>query len=340
MKNGRTITKIDLFFCFIFLPLALFFIPNVDRWVTKNIPFLVTLLVFLYSVYFINSRILVPKLFFGQKKIYYLLSILVLGGLAYLLTQMPSNAVPLEAILSKRFQGVTRMRTQSVWFLYATVMMFSIITSTLSEFYKQAIARQAAEIEKNKAELALYRAQINPHFLFNTLNTLYGLIIGQSDKAEAVLIKITEILHYMYNDAAKENISLKKEFTYINHYISLQKYRLPDNVKVNYHCSYEDGNLSVAPMILITFIENTFKHGVSVSEPCEIDINIEERTANLIVRTSNKNFKPQTDKTGKGIGITNCVQRMERLYPNRHILNIKEENNLYIVNLTLKLSKT
>lgn len=339
MKNKRTIIGIDLFFCFVFIPLILFFIPNVDRWVAKNIPFLVTLLIFLYSVYFINSRILVPKLFFGQKKIYYLLCIIALGGAAYLLTQMPAGNAPLEAVQSKRFQGVSRMRTQSVWFLYTTVMMFSIITSILSEFYKQTIARQAVEIEKNKAELALYRAQINPHFLFNTLNTLYGLIIGQSDKAETVLIKITDILHYMYTDAVKEKISLEKEAAYIEHYISLQKYRLPANAKVNYHCSYKDGYLQVAPMILITFIENAFKYGVSASEPCNIDISIEEEDACLAVHTSNRNFKPSIGKP-KGIGITNCMLRLEQLYPDKHTLDIKEANNQYIVNLTLKLNKS
>ncbi|MGL4412020.1 MAG: sensor histidine kinase [Bacteroidales bacterium] len=196
--------------------------------------------------------------------------------------------------------------------------------------------KQSIEIEKNKAELALYRAQINPHFLFNTLNTLYGLIINKSNKAENVLVKITDILHYMYNDASKEKIPLENEFVYIKDYIDLQKFRLPSNVQVDYNNSYDNGSILIAPMILITFIENTFKYGISVKEDCLIKINIEVRNDELIFESINKNYK-SLNVENKGIGIDNCKKRLKSIYPNNYKLDIREENQMYYVKLQLKL---
>lgn len=336
MENKHTINILDILFCFIFIPLILVFIPSADKWISRNLYFLPILLSFLYGAYFINSRILVPRLLFQKKIILYLLC---LAGVTYaisLLFSFPVIGLPQEVLESRRIKGIINMRKQFVWFLYIVIMMFSIITSILHEFYKRSIEKQAIEIEKNKAELALYRSQINPHFLFNTLNTLYGLIITGSDKAENVLIKITDILHYMYTDAAKETIPLKNEYVYIDHFIKLQEYRTSSNVTIDYSFTYKNEELHIAPMILITFIENCFKYGLSATEPCLITIKIKEEEGELLFTSVNKNYKTK-DKEKVGIGIENCKKRLNSIYPHKYSLNIEEVNENYCVKLRLKL---
>lgn len=135
---------------------------------------------------------------------------------------------------------------------------FSFAVGTLAELYRRTIERQAAEHEQRKAELALYKVQINPHFLFNTLNTLYGLMLTDVARAETAFMQFMDMTKYMYTNADKDRVPLRSEIDYIRQYIELQKNRMNDHTHV--HLSIESRNgcpdAMIAPMILITFVEN------------------------------------------------------------------------------------
>ena len=157
-----------------------------------------------------------------------------------------------------------KLQQQAVWFLYVVVIAFSAAVGLLTQLYHQIMERQAVEFEKKKAELALYKAQINPHFLFNNLNTLYAMVVTGSPKTEDAFIQFINLMKYMYANNTKDKIPLHIEVEYIRQYIELQKYRIAENFDV--HFSYvhdETEQMNIVPMILITFVENVFKHGVS-----------------------------------------------------------------------------
>lgn len=198
--------------------------------------------------------------------------------------------------------------------------------------------RQAVEFEKKKAELALYKAQINPYFLFNNLNTLYAMVVTESPKTEDAFIQFINLMKYMYANNTKDKIPLHIEVEYIRQYIELQKYQIAENFDV--HFSYvhdETEQMNIAPMILITFVENVFKHGVSSHKKGEAYITIRAEKGELLLATNNPLLNHPDSKASKGIGIENCKKRLDLLYPNRYSLFTGEREGKYAVTLSINL---
>lgn len=160
----------------------------------------------------------------------------------------------------------------------------------LKEVYRQKLARTEMEYERNRAEFALYKAQINPHFLFNTLNTLYGLLVTQSDKTEVTLERFINLTKYMYNNANREFIPLSEEVDYIGQYIALQKLRLNELADVRFTHDVERGEIPIPPMMLITFVENAFKYGISSNDSCFIHIRLSQQADKLYFEVTNSTF--------------------------------------------------
>lgn len=234
-----------------------------------------------------------------------------------------------------------RMLEQAVWFLYVVVTTFSVVVALLSELNQQIVARQSIEFEKKKAELALYKAQINPHFLFNTLNTLLGLIITKSDQAEEAFIQFSNMMKYMCNNSTQDHVGVVTEIDYIEQYIELQRYRLNQHTQIDFSHSGDSSSSQcvIAPMLLITFVENAIKYGASSHLMSKIEIKITIEKGVLHLTSTNPILPHQTESNkGAGIGIANCRKRLELLYPTKHTLLIGENNGKYDVSLTIKLT--
>lgn len=250
------------------------------------------------------------------------------------LTIIPPDHINPEIKVSQEVHQ--KFRTFAIWVIFIINMSFGLMIGMIIELFRQIISRQSIEAEKNKAELALYKAQINPHFLFNTLNTLYGLVLTKSEKTEEIFIKFSDSLKYMYSNAENDTISIEKEINYIYDYKDLHQLRLNAHTKVCFHNEIDDPSVQIAPMILITFIENTFKYGVSSREPSTIEVNIILKERKLTFTTQNTIFShrvsPQT-----GIGIENCRKRLELLYPKRYTLEQSIEHNIFYTHLTIQL---
>lgn len=194
---------------------------------------------------------------------------------------------------------------------------------------------QSVEKEKVKSELAFLKAQINPHFLFNTLNSIYALALKKDDKTPDAVVQLSELMRYIMTNSNDEVIDLTKEINYINNFISLQKTRLGNTVIVDYKVVGNTFGKQITPLILISFIENAFKYGVNPDQTSEICINIDIKEEQLTLFVSNKKtFSVQSES---GIGLQNTIERLKLVYPQKHQLKIEDTPETYVVNLAIKL---
>jgi LytS/YehU family sensor histidine kinase len=194
-------------------------------------------------------------------------------------------------------------------------------------------------IQQNQAsELALLRSQVNPHFLFNTLNNIYSLVYQKSEDAPAALMKLSSIMRYMLYDANTDKVLLEKEIEYLQSFIELQKLRLRKQDCIELKITGPVNGRTIAPMLLIPFVENAFKHGSKLASGpnIRIDLNIEpQRITFEVINPMKKNTISAKDATG-GIGLNNIRRRLDLLYPGIYVLEIKDEENVYYVRLILE----
>ncbi|MCX6269595.1 MAG: histidine kinase [Bacteroidetes bacterium] len=223
---------------------------------------------------------------------------------------------------------------------YPAVMAFALSSSVriTMEWFKNERQKKEMEAEKLASELAFLKSQVNPHFLFNILNNICSLARKKSDETENAIIKLSQIMRYMLQDSKDEKVSLEKEVEYLQSYIELQRLRLPEMVKIDFSTGGRTELFSIEPLLLIPFVENAFKHGVSYLEPSEIDIRLICGGQALSFMVENRIAKHQGDtaEQGSGIGLKNVVRRLELLYPGKHHLQIRDDGNLYKVELEIK----
>ena len=193
--------------------------------------------------------------------------------------------------------------------------------------------------QTKSSEIALLRSQINPHFLFNTLNNIYSLVYQKSDKAPSAVMKLSEIMRYMLYETNAEKVALNKELNYILSFIELQELRINNSDYVKYELKGNSDNRRISPMILIPFIENAFKHGSKKAASPGITININLESDVFIFDISNyiKKNDETMDKDG-GIGLHNLQRRLELIYPGKHKLEIKNDGEIYSVHLEIEES--
>lgn len=334
MKYPKITLYIDLLFCIVILPLIIMLVP-IDKWITNQTFFVITLIVYLYALYFVYRKANIPALFMQHKYGRIALLIVALLTVTELLAYFPLPEIP-HSKLPQDFRR--HLHAQTVWFFFLIVSGFSLAIELTFELFRQMFLKQEIEARKNKAELALYKAQINPHFLFNTLNALYGLVLTKSDKTESAIVKFSNILKYMYSDSSAELIDIGIELDYIRQYVDLQMLRLNRHTQVIFESRADEEHIQIPPMILITFVENAFKYGSSPDEDCTILIRIVVENGTLLFETENTIMKKKKDESSS-IGIENCRKRLQLLYPNRFSLITleNEEKREFKTRLTIQL---
>jgi hypothetical protein len=207
------------------------------------------------------------------------------------------------------------------------------------EWFKAEKRREELEKEKLNAELGFLKSQVNPHFLFNSLNSIYALANRKADETQTAILQLSQMMRYMIYESNTSTVALEKELDYLQNYINLKKLRLTPHVQVNYIIEGDAAGLQIEPMLLIPFVENAFKHGISYSEDCTIQIKISLMQRKLYLEVSNKVFRQQQEEVG-GIGLENVQKRLALLYPDQqHTLHINQENNIYSVSLSVSLKK-
>ncbi|MCC9167565.1 sensor histidine kinase [Pontibacter harenae] len=193
--------------------------------------------------------------------------------------------------------------------------------------------------EKSQAELNALKAQVNPHFFFNTLNSLYGTALEEEAPSTAESIdQLAGIMRYTMNEAQQDFTSILNEIKFIEDYLHLQSLRLParENIEVKTEISYDGKPCIIAPMLLIPFIENAFKYGISMDYTCWVHIQLKVKEQQLHLIVQNKILRENMPPKGQGTGIENTKKRLQLLYPNRHKLETHQTEN-FIVDLHLQL---
>ena len=221
------------------------------------------------------------------------------------------------------------------WYLLALLISLGIKLFTRLRQTEQ----RAREIENAqlRTELSFLHAQINPHFLFNSLNTIYSLALKKSDSAPAAVLKLSHLLRYVIDDANREFVPLEQEVNYLNNYIELQKLRSTSSLSVNFNVNGNISSTQIVPLLLLPFVENAFKYGISnhSSSPIDIDLNISSGQMSFSVK--NRKFEhAELDSTG--IGINNVKRRLELLYPGKYTLSIQDKEDFYFIKLIIQFT--
>ena len=216
---------------------------------------------------------------------------------------------------------------------YSFVYIMPGILLYLLDAYLQQQKDQAELLRRNReAELQFLRTQINPHFLFNTLNNIYALVYDRSPGAPAAVLQLSELMRYLLYEK-NERVPLKREWDYIQHFIALQQLRFEVPVVINQVATGDWENRPVVPYLFIPFFENAFKHGEFRQEPLEIKLTATGKELNLMMR--NRVSHRRKDISG-GIGLENVKKRLELLYPEKHELTISADENYFTINLSLR----
>ncbi|OYT16735.1 MAG: hypothetical protein B7C24_06285 [Bacteroidetes bacterium 4572_77] len=196
------------------------------------------------------------------------------------------------------------------------------------------------EVKQSQAELNLLKSQVNPHFLFNTLNSIYSLILSNSEIASDAVLKLSDLMRYLLDSSKKRKVLIKHEFEFLQNYIDLEKIRLGKNASVTTKFKGDLSGKIISPLLLITFVENCFKHGISVnSKENNIDISVELVENTLRLSTSNNIIPQRVTPSVKKLdtGIENVKKRLELLCFGKYSLDIKNDNKKYIVNLSIEI---
>ncbi len=291
-----------------------------------------------FTVYFLLPKFLFTKKYI-QFGIYFLISAAAAIILQRVLLYYISYPVFYPEYLDKagKFWQINPFYT--FFNIYTVVGLFASI-KLLKYWYQNQQLKAELEDKNKTSELALLRSQLNPHFLFNTLNNIDSLIITNPEKASDAIIKLSDIMRFMLYDTTTDEVPLDKEVNYLKSYISLQGMRMKDPDFVSVTLEGNCHGKTIAPMLFIPFVENAFKHGqknvkspgIEIKLSCLLDsINFE------VINCVDESRQMNKDETS-GIGLINTKRRLELLYPDKHELNITRENGYYRSNLRIYTS--
>lgn len=236
------------------------------------------------------------------------------------------------------FLGIVFTNIRGVNLIIQVLMVGSVtFLGALIRIARDAVMRYH---EQRQAELQLLREQLNPHFLFNTLNNLYGLAVQKSDRLPPLMLKLSDLLRFSLYETREEMVTLDQEIGYLRNYISLESLRLAERADIDLKVGNIDGKLRIAPLLLIVFIENCFKHlGSRPTEKGFVAISLKTEGNTLVFQARNSKLDTvDTPSNAGGIGLNNARKRLQLLYPGRHSLLIDDQKDTFEVNLKVKLS--
>ena len=223
------------------------------------------------------------------------------------------------------------LRLSVISAIYAVLIRFLIRAFEARQLYGELVN------QRQVSELALIKAKVNPHFLFNTLNNIYSLVYKKSDEAPEAIMKFSSIMRFVLNEANSEFIMLDKEIEYMKSYIELQKLRINKPGYVDMQIRGITGGKTIAPMLLIPLVENAFKHGSKKFEPgVQIRLNIENDSIDFEVKNHLKENQPLEAFQFGALGLDNIRRRLELTYPGKHHFTVRREQGMFIVNLIIK----
>ena len=296
-------------------------------------------MIFSYSIVYY----LISKFFVKKNYVLFAIGVLVVWIIVFALTI-------LNLLLNKQFAHAAGITTQQPFiFIRANIirvlgnspLICGLLLSlkTLKNWHLKQLENETLTREKANAELQLLKAQIHPHFLFNTLNNIYSFTLTKSPLAAELVQKLSDMLNYIITDCEQIMVPLEKEIQLLKDYIGLEKVRYGDRLDIQMHVTGDCKNKMIVPLLMIPFVENCFKHGASMMRGKQwmhliININDSDLDFNL---SNSKPSQPTTSKNKIGIGLLNVRKRLGLLYAGKHLLDINSTDNTFSVNLKIAL---
>lgn len=282
-----------------------------------------------FKVYWLIPKYLVPKKY--TQYIIFLLVIIVVWG--YIIGT-------LEPWIDEHwFHEMTTKESSPVIgiMVMAFIMLITTLLNLSYRWFSQLSRIKQIENDRLQLELSLLRNQINPHFFFNTLNNLYALSLEKSDQTPEVILKLSEMMRYTIYDCKEPTVPITSEIAYLDNFIALQEMRHHQRGKISFEKNITHKRLQIAPMVLIVFLENAFKHGFDLLEKdAFLNSNLTVKEQQVFFSVEN-NFNPDDQKDSGGIGLENVKRRLSLIYPNTHELQITQTETVFRVELTLQI---
>lgn len=290
-----------------------------------------------YLLFFINSRFLVSKILKEKGLLIYLLTLSATIAILYPLLAQILISLPINTVFGRSIFVANPFELENAFGAFA-IMLISLPVVLALQWGNQNNRILALEKEKSQTELDLLKQQLNPHFFFNTLNNLYALSLQKSEKTSESILQLSELMRYTIYKGQEKTVKLSQELDYIEDYIQLQQIRLRKTLHFEFDKQIENDQIDIAPLLLIVFIENAFKHGIEPAEHAAT-LNLSLITIdNSLSFTCENSFNPEEIQETKGIGIDNLKKRLELLYPNRYTLHISSIGNIFKAKLKLQLT--
>ena len=287
---------------------------------------------------YLNILFLYPH-FFKRKKyllyVFFVLLFTVVAGYCNMKLELYSRNMD----ASPTSNGQLQLYLSQFW-MAARYILYSFLLKISVDYYEQKETIKKIELEKATAELNFLKGQVNPHFLFNTLNNLYALILEKSDKSGEAVLKLADIMKYILAEGKEDKVMLQKEIQLLYNYTDLERLRKPD-AEIIFNASGNIGNYFITPLLLLPLVENAFKYGLnSVAKNGFVRINMktERERLNVIVENNIPPVKNNEALQSLGIGIDNVKKRLEMLYAGKYALSIENRSNSFFVNLQLQLA--
>jgi len=290
---------------------------------------------------YLNLELLLPRL--GNRK-RSLLYIILLAAIVFLFAWLNYNffAKWSAKVFPDYFFISYFTFKEIVFFFIIYIVITSLLKLSKSWFFVSELQKELLEKEKQKTEIELkaLKAQINPHFFFNTLNSIYSMALDKDDRLPTTVLQLSELMRYFLYESKDNFVPLEKELAVAENYIALQKIRSGKELSVDLHKEGDVSGQKIAPLLLITFLENAFKHGAKGSSGntfIRLDIKVEKSKLDFKVE-NNKGIIDEIDKSEhNGLGLQNIKRQLELLYPGKHQLNIKDQHDRFTVALQLSL---
>lgn len=306
--------------------------------------FLITMPVDMIAAY-LTVYLLIPKFLYKQKYLMFVFLFLISAFIVILIQRLLLIFITYPVFYPDEASKISFFKMNYVYSffnIYAIVGIFASI-KLLKLWFKNQQRTRKLEKEKLEAELKFLKAQIHPHFLFNTLNNLYALTIDKSDLAPEVVIKLSDLLDYMLYDCNVSRILLEKEIKLLKDYLELEKIRYGNDLKIDFQISGSVKGKKIAPLLLLPFLENSFKHGLSSTiDNVWIKINLSVSNDFLNIKIENSKSSKTIKKEGsftEGIGLKNVRRRLDLIYPEKYKLEVNDGGDVFMIDLTIELDK-
>lgn len=297
--------------------------------------------IFFYSIaVYVNLLYLFPKYLAQQKYSHYIILLCLL-----ILVIVPLESIAMYFCISHdhiTLKSYVTNHINSIFILTFFVASSSSIYKIINDWFTHQREKVDLQAQTLRSELKYLKSQVNPHFLFNTLNSLYALTLKKSDLAPEIVLRLSEMMRYMLYECNEKVVPLEKEINYIKNYLELEKLRHGDKFKIEFNLEGETSGLRIAPLMFMPFIENSFKHGLnSQIQSGYVHINMNVENEKILMRVDNSNpptMPASQSKRSGGVGLANIRRRLNLIYPNHYYLNIDQTPNSFHVDLNIDLS--